>query len=184
MEAIEILVQEHESILKVIEITQTILSDNDHSKVNLEHVEQIIDFIRNFADKYHHLKEEDMLFVEMVKQGMSNDVGPIAVMLADHDAGRKYIKQALEAVEKFKTGDYSAFALIQRNLLNYCELLTGHIFKENNILYPMAGRIVPETILQSMSADFDKANHTTRDNEYFDKYLKLVDELEKIYLNK
>jgi len=183
MKAIQILVKEHDSILKMIGITQTILNTKDKSKINIEHVENIIDFIQNFADKYHHLKEEDVLFVEMVNHGMSRDGGPIAVMLSDHDAGRNYVKQAVEAIEKFKACDYLAFELIQENLLNYCELLTGHIYKENNILYPMAERVVPAAILSDMSVGFEKTNKTTKDNEYFDKYLKLVDELSAIYMN-
>ena len=73
MKAIEILVKEHDSILKVIEITQTILNTNDPAKVNLNHVDSIIDFIKNFADKYHHLKEEDVLFMEMEKHGMPRE---------------------------------------------------------------------------------------------------------------
>ena len=70
MTAIEILVKEHDSILQMIEITQTILNKNDETKVNLQHVEEIIDFVQNFADKYHHLKEEDVLFMELEKHGM------------------------------------------------------------------------------------------------------------------
>ena len=66
MKAIDILVKEHESILKMIEIAQTMLkSSEDKAKINIDHVERIIDFIKNFADKYHHLKEEDVLFMEM-----------------------------------------------------------------------------------------------------------------------
>lgn len=182
MEAIEILVREHDSILKMIEITKKILSTDDSSTVDLNNVEQIIDFIKNFADKYHHLKEEDVLFVEMVNHGMSRDGGPIAVMLSDHNTGRNYVKQAVAAIEEFRAGNDAAFALIQENLLGYCELLTAHIYKENNILYPMAERVVPAAVLTGMSTDFEQTNHTTINNEYFDKYLKLVDELSSVYL--
>ena len=68
MEAIAMLVKEHDSILKMIEITQTILNTPDVKTVKIDHVDQIIDFIINFADKYHHLKEEDVLIMEMEKQ--------------------------------------------------------------------------------------------------------------------
>lgn len=183
MEAVEILVKEHDSILKVIEITETILNTANKATVNLNHVEQIIDFIKNFADKYHHLKEEDVLFVEMVNHGMSSEGGPIAVMLSDHNTGRNYVKQAVDAIAKYKAGDDATFELIQENLLNYCELLTAHIYKENNILYPMAEQVVPTTVLAKMSEDFRRANQTTIDNEYYDKYLKMLDELASIYLN-
>jgi len=182
MTAIEILVKEHDSILQMIEITQTILNKNDETKVNLQHVEEIIDFVQNFADKYHHLKEEDVLFMELEKHGMPREGGPVGVMLYEHDEGRAYIKNAIESILHFKKGDNSAFADIRTNLLNYCTLLTNHIAKENNILYPMAERILPGNILETMSLDFVEANLATANNEYHDKYLKMVDELSRVYL--
>ena len=182
MLAIDILVKEHDSILKVIEITQTILNTNDKSTVKLDHVEQIIDFIKNFADKYHHLKEEDVLFMEMEKHGMPREGGPIAVMLHEHDGGRNYIKHAVEAIWKLKLGDDSTFEQLSKNLLNYCTLLTNHIGKENNILYPMADRLLPADVKSAMTDNFEKTNLTTINNEYHDKYLKMVDELSSIYL--
>ncbi|MDD4991942.1 MAG: hemerythrin domain-containing protein [Paludibacter sp.] len=182
MLAIDILVKEHDSILKVIEITQTILNTTDKSTVKLDHVEQIIDFIKNFADKYHHLKEEDVLFMEMERHGMPRDGGPIGVMLYEHDEGRKYIKQAVEAIGQLKLGNDEAFEQIKENLLNYCTLLTNHIAKENNILYPMAERLLPADVKSAMTENFEETNLTTVDNEYFDKYMKLVDELSAVYL--
>jgi hemerythrin-like domain-containing protein len=145
-------------------------------------VEKIIDFIKNFADKYHHLKEEDVLFMEMEKHGMSRNGGPLAVMLHEHDEGRNYIQLAVEGIEQFKLGDVYAFEEIKENLLSYCTLLTQHIGKENNILYPMAERILPPTVGAEMKQSFEMTNATTVDNEYYDKYLKMVDELSAIYL--
>jgi hemerythrin-like domain-containing protein len=183
MQAIEILVNEHDSILKMIKITQTILENEDTTNVNIDHVEQIIDFIKNFADKYHHLKEEDVLFMEMEKHGMSRENGPIGMMLHEHDEGRNFIKQAVEGIEKLKLGNNSAFDQIKYGLLNYCILLTNHIGKENNILYPMAERLLLASVKEAMTENFEKTNATTVDNEYYDKCLKLVDELSVTYLN-
>lgn len=182
MLAIDILVKEHDSILKMIEVTQIILNTDDETTINLDHVEQIIDFIKNFADKYHHLKEEDVLFMEMEKHGMSREFGPIGMMLHEHNEGRSYIKLAGESIEKYKLGDNSAFEQVKYNLLNYCELLTNHIAKENNILYPMAERILPADVKIGITENFEETNLTTINNEYFDKYLKLVDELSAIYI--
>jgi len=182
MNAIEILVKEHDSILKMIEITQTILNSDDESKINLNHLEKIIDFVKNFADKYHHLKEEDVLFMEMEKHGMPREGGPIGVMLHEHDQGRAYIKLVEEGISKLKLGDSLAFKQVKDNLLNYCELLTTHIYKENNILYPMALRFLPSEIMEKMTIDFNEANLSTPNNEYSDKYLQLVNELSTRYL--
>ena len=100
MIAIEILVKEHESILKMIDVTRSLLVDK--SALNINHVEQIIDFIRNFADKYHHLKEEDVLFMELEKHGMPREGGPVGVMLYEHDEGRAYIKNAIDGISQLK----------------------------------------------------------------------------------
>ncbi|OIP81304.1 MAG: hypothetical protein AUK44_10220 [Porphyromonadaceae bacterium CG2_30_38_12] len=181
MNAIQILVKEHDSILQMIDVTQSILNERDVSKINMNHVEKIIDFVKNFADKYHHLKEEDVLFVEMEKHGMPHQGGPIGVMLNEHDEGRKYIKNATQAVEIFKSGDTLIYDQIKDNLLNYCTLLTNHIYKENNILYPMAERLLPANVKSEMSNNFKKANTSTVDNEYHDKYLKMVEELSTLY---
>lgn len=180
MKAIEILVKEHDSILKMIEVPRKLLADK--STVNIDHVEQIIDFVKNFADKYHHLKEEDVLFMELEKHGMPREGGPVGVMLSEHDEGRNYIKLASKAVAEYKQGNTNALTDIESNLLNFCTLLTNHIAKENNILYPMAERMLPGIVLDTMSQDFEEANLATTNNEYHDKYLKMVDELSSIYL--
>jgi len=66
--------------------------------------------------------------------------------------------------------------------MNYGLLLTNHIHKENHILYPMAEKFLPIDVLNTMGEDFEKANSETIDNEYFDKYLKIAEDLGKIYL--
>ena len=180
MKAINMLVVEHDHILKMIAVTRQLLANK--ATLNIDHVEQIVDFVKNFADKYHHLKEEDVLFMEMEKHGMPREGGPIAVMLHEHDEGRNYIKHAVEAIGKLKLGDDSAFEQLSKNLLNYCTLLTNHIGKENNILYPMADRLLPADVKSAMTDNFEKTNLTTINNEYHDKYLKMVDELSSIYL--
>jgi len=184
MNAIDILVKEHDSILKMIEIAKKIFSDaNAKENINVEHVDQIIDFIRNFADKYHHLKEEDRLFIEMEKRGMPRQEGPIGVMLMEHDEGRSYVRKAKTALEEFKAGNKDSFEALGENLLNYCELLINHIHKENNILYPMAQQLLPPQTMNELTAEFEHALASTSDNEYHDKYLKMVDDLTNDYLS-
>lgn len=178
----QILIDEHVSILKVLEaINRMFNSLEDKTKISIDHVEQIVDYIKNFADKYHHLKEENVLFTELAKHGMSIDNGPIRVMLMEHDEGRNYVKNVSESIKSFKGGDLSSVEQIEINLKGYCNLLSSHIYKENNILYPMAENVLPESVKVRISEDFDTSIHNTKDNEYFDKYLKFADELSQIY---
>lgn len=180
MNAIKILVEEHDIILRMIDVSRIMLADT--STLNTDHVEQSVDFIKNFADKYHHLKEEDVLFMELENHGMSRQSGPVGVMLHEHEQGRAYVKQAEEAIVRLKSGDTRAAGLIKESLLNYGTLLTNHIYKENNILYPMAERILSQAVMQAMSENLGEAIATTANNEYAEKYLNMADELSRIYM--
>ncbi len=184
MSAIQILVTEHDRILTMIKVAKHLLKEENADNLPIEDLRRVIDFIRNFADKYHHMKEEDVLFLEMVNHGMPSESGPIAVMTHEHNVGRSYVKQAAEALDVYASGDKSAFATVKNNILSYCELLTNHISKENNVLYPMAERMLPGRVLDKMDNTFEQTNSTTENNEYFDVYLTMVEELSGKYLNK
>ncbi len=184
MSAIQILVDEHDQILTMIKVTKAIFENDAAEKMPVEDVNSLIDFIQNFADKYHHLKEEDILFKEMENYGMSTESGPLAVMLHEHNQGRAFIQQAIAGISKYTAGDISAYKSIKENLLGYGELLSNHINKENNILYPMAERILPHNVLDKLNETFENTNTGTRNNEYFDKYLKMVETFNIKYLIK
>jgi len=182
MKAIQMLVKEHEQILNMIEVSKIILGNDSSTDFDSNDLEQVIDFIQNFADKYHHMKEEDELFLEMGKCGMPVNGGPIGVMLHEHELGRSYVKQTIEAIAQYKSGNLKAMDVIRENMLNYAELLTSHIYKENNILYPMAENVLPADILDAMSESFDQKNNSSSNNEYFDKYIRLAKEMSDKYL--
>ena len=97
-----------------------------------------MEFIKTFADTCHHGKEEDILFVAMENAGIPRDTGPIGVMLREHEMGRSYVRDMSEAVEKYKTSEPMYSSQFAENAEKYIELLTQHIDKEDNILYPMA----------------------------------------------
>ena len=82
----EILMNEHRVIEQVIGCLEKMAENCATGGVlDADDAADAIDFIRNFADKCHHMKEEDQLFVKMVEKGFPKEMGPIAVMLMDHD---------------------------------------------------------------------------------------------------
>ncbi len=143
MRPTEILMQEHRLIERVLAALETQaksilaggLFDTERSK-------ETIRFIREFADHYHHAKEEDQLFPAMERCGFSREAGPIAVMLAEHDDGRSHVKRMAGAVEdpdrEAAGEDYAKAAR------NFVDLLRNHIMKEDEILYPMADQGLSE----------------------------------------
>ena len=74
----EILEKEHENILKLVEILKKeIKKISDGETPDKKFLEKSIDFIRNYADKIHHAKEEDILFREFNKKSSEAHCNPV-----------------------------------------------------------------------------------------------------------
>jgi hemerythrin-like domain-containing protein len=112
------------------------------------------DFLRGFADAWHHGKEEDILFARMVERGFSAEAGPVAVMLHEHRQGRAFV-ETIRAVADGPGGvapaEASAFLSAAQG---FVPLLRQHIQKEDNILYPMSQRVLSSVEFEAMLADF------------------------------
>ena len=79
----EILRDQHRNILKVADVLEEVLSNEpEPGAFDYEAIGQCVSFIRLYADALHHGKEEDLLFPELVRQGMSREAGPIAVNMS------------------------------------------------------------------------------------------------------
>ncbi len=68
------------------------------------------DFITGFADGCHHRKEEGVLFKALQANGMPAGQGPIAVMLSEHEQGRKFTRNMRAAAQQLQAGDPAAKA--------------------------------------------------------------------------
>jgi hemerythrin-like domain-containing protein len=179
MKATEQLKEEHEGIKLMLSI---MIKMTEANTINTEHLGKAIDFIKVFADKCHHGKEEDILFPELEKAGMSRENGPIAVMLYEHTEGREFIKGLTEAYEKYKNGDASALPAIRENTCGYVNLLRNHIEKENNVLFMMADRYFGEQKQEEIAVAFEKIEAERIGAGKHEEYHKLLKELKKVYL--
>lgn len=174
----EILKHEHQIILLVLDVAEReARSIQETGKVRVDRLGQMVDFFRNFADRCHHAKEEDLLFVKMQERGMPIQGGPIAVMLAEHTEGRERVKAVAEALPRAAGGDAAAVTAVRNNLLAYVELLRAHIYKEDNILYPMADQLFTAEDQQALSEAFDKVEAEEMGAGVHEKYHQLAHEL-------
>jgi hemerythrin-like domain-containing protein len=117
---------------------------DEATNTNRFHVETFqsgLEFIRAYADAWHHAKEEDQLFPAMEAAGMPREGGPIGVMLQEHVLGRSYVSRISEYLDAAAKGDEDARIMVTRYALAYAQLLTQHIQKENNILFNIADQM-------------------------------------------
>lgn len=143
-EPIQKLVDEHTVIKQFLAFVPelcTRIESDFHS--NKELVLQGVEFIKQFADKFHHAKEEDILFAYA-----KGNTDIINVMLEDHKKGRYYVKSMLLGLEMEDP------SFVVYSLKHYKELLTEHIKKEDEILYPWIQKSMNDIQLKDLELRF------------------------------
>lgn len=148
------------------------------ANIDPEHLARVVSLIRNFADGIHHKKEEDLLFPKMAEKGFSPVQGPVAVMLHEHEEGRKFVRGIAGNIDLYKSGDKEASEAVKYNLLGYAGLLKNHIAKENNILFRMADNALSDEEQENLSAEFNKVEKSLAPGGTSSSYISQIEELE------
>jgi hemerythrin-like domain-containing protein len=183
MKPTEILKEEHELILVMLDVIKAACARIDNGeRPDTASLESMIDFIRNFADKCHHAKEEKILFPALEKAGIAREGGPIGVMLHEHVLGRDFVRAMDNALQKMKSSDERAGRHFIENALGYVILLTAHINKENNVLFAMADQQLDSSSEKKVMEGFDRVEREETGEGVHAKYHALLHELRDIYL--
>jgi len=182
MEPVKILSDEHRIIEVVLDILDRVADTADsNNSINKQDALDIVDFIRNFADRCHHGKEEDHLFKALTEKGLPEDSGPIGVMLYEHELGRTYVRGMADNIEKAVSGDKEALSNFTINARNYTTLLRNHIHKEDNILFPIASKILSPEDKGKILQKFEKVEKEHMGEGTHGKYLKIAQALAQKY---
>lgn len=180
MKATDVLSEEHRVIERVLDTLEAGSNQLDMGQsVRPEFFLAATDFMRGFADGCHHKKEEGVLFKHMEKQGMPVEGSPIGVMLAEHEMGRQYTRALHAAALDLQAGKIDAAPRIVQNSRGYVALLRQHIKKEDNILFPMANKLIPVGQHDSVWEGFEHVEHAETGEGVHEKYLALADELRR-----
>lgn len=178
MKPTEILKHEHEVILLVLTgVEHEVQKIRKTRKADVEKLNRIVDFFRNFTDRCHHSKEEKHLFVKLIERGMDKKSGPIAVMLTEHEMGREKIRAIIDVLPNVKNENAKAIRILCDNLEGYVELLRSHIAKENNVLFQIAEQVLSEEEQKQLSKAFEIVESEEIGEGVHEKYHALAHEL-------
>ena len=138
----ELLKQDHEITERVFAAMEEIFASQ--SGPTPAQVAGLLDYVRNYVDQCHNMKEERHLFPLIEQRGIPRDGGPLAVMLGEHELGRAILAHLAPLAEGFVAGDRSALPGLRAAFEEYAGLCKDHFWKENDILYPLAQRVMAE----------------------------------------
>lgn len=177
-EAIEVLMNEHRLIERVLGSLETLAVEMEGGLVPERPIlADLGRFFREFADAAHHAKEEDVLFLRMSERGFSRETGPIAVMLHEHDVGRRHVSALRQAGDGPGPLGLVEAQLVLESASAFVPLLRAHIQKEDRILYPMALRLLTAPELDAMLAAFEATDAHRRADGSLDRLHALADRL-------
>jgi len=143
--------KEHKSILYVLEIVDKMISSDSKKDIEkIKYYDELIYFLKVFADKCHHGKEENFLFEELVNATLLKDGGPIGVMLKEHAEGREYIALMDEAIKDRNLARFNV------NAIKYSQLLKNHITKEDNVLFQLADELLDDKKQEQLFERFEQ----------------------------
>ncbi len=141
---------EHRLIERMLSVIKDAMAQIETTqKVDPVFVDTAVDFIRFYADRTHHGKEEDILFRELDKRSLSAD-------------DRRIMN---ELVEEHVVGRQATKALVDPK----------HIEKEDKVFFPAARAYVTDSEDQAMLAEFWEFDRKM----IHEKFESLVQELKK-----
>lgn len=178
MRPTDILSSEHRVIEQVLDCLEKMAQQcKTEGKLQEQPARDAVDFFRNYADRWHHAKEEAHLFPAMEAKGYPRDGGPTGVMFHEHELGRAHIGAIEDAIDEAAKGDAAAIERFVQNAAGYVALLRQHIEKEDHCLYGMANQAFSESEQQELMAAFRKAEAEQAANGSEESYVAIANAL-------
>ncbi len=152
----EMLEREHHYIQQVVASLVLLAEELDKGEaVPAETLADTLEFLRTFADRCHHGKEEACLFPFLELKGVPPQGCPLGVLKKEHDAGRRLVEQFATVSGKYANGG-SETELLRTTLLSMAELYGGHIWKEDYLLFPMTNKLLSTEEQEQLAIQFSE----------------------------
>ena len=168
---------EHRLIERMLSIIRNVLVQIEaKKKVDPVFVDTAVDFIRVYADRTHHGKEEDILFRRLADKPLSGEDRRIMnELIEEHIFGRQTTKALVEANTRYRNGDESALPEIVEKLQTLVAFYPRHIEKEDKVFFPSSRAYFTDEEDQAMLAEFWEFDRRM----IHEKYKSLVERIEQ-----
>jgi hemerythrin-like domain-containing protein len=177
MKTTDQLSRDHQAILRGLGILKSAAASWRRGQAGAaDDCRDLLDFLKTFADRCHHGKEEKVLFPKLMQAGIPMDGGPLPVMLYEHDQGRQLIRNMEQAMDTNEASDFAFYAN------RYARLLEDHMAKEDNILFVKAEDVLTDEDDAALLLRFEEIEREMGEGTH-DRLHRMLDSLGSRYLS-
>ena len=173
----ELLVAEHEMIERAMDVLKGELKKVTRDEQDEVILQRAIDFLMEFGDKIHNIKEETFLFPLMIERGIPEN-GPIRVMLMEHESERELLGMMSNEVKNLKQGSAEEKSNFKHKGLEYLKIRAEHIWKENDVLYNMGRQMLNDDDKSNLVKEFHQINEQHYGENAQEKFTQMLEEVE------
>jgi hemerythrin-like domain-containing protein len=175
---VEVLEAEHRVIQKMVAGMAVLAERLDGGEdLDVPLLENIVEFLRTFADRCHHGKEETLLFPALIRCGVPSHGCPIGGLTMEHQQGRVMVGELDDAIRSYAAGGPPARENLVKSLRALVAFYPSHIWKEDYLLFPLAGRRLALEDQQALAGKFEEVEHELG-HEVHERFEKLAAKLE------
>jgi len=139
MRIIDILGAEHRLIEQFLEaLSRAVQKMERDERISTPFFSETLVFGRTFVDKFHHFKEEHLMFEQLAHKKNGDIDAHVVALRQQHDRGRSHLAEIQGSIDGYTQGQLMATTVILENLAAYISMLRYHIHREDTVFYPLA----------------------------------------------
>jgi hemerythrin-like domain-containing protein len=167
---------EHRLIERMIEVVRLrVAVAQEQKKVDVLFIDTVVDFVRTYADRTHHGKEEEILFRELAAKTLSpEDERLMRQLIDEHRFARKTVAELVQAKQEYARGRQEALDTVLAKLQVLVDFYPEHIRKEDRVFFPNSEKYLSEEEQQAMLREFWEFDRKM----IHEKYTAVVEQME------
>ena len=171
------LMTEHRVIERMIAVLRSELDRMQREqRADPAFVDVAVDFIRTYADRCHHGKEEDILFARLAERDLDAELArEMQELIEDHAYARGLTRQLVDANARCAAGEAEALDDIEAMLRALVEFYPVHIAKEDRHFFKPCMTYFTDAEKATMLDDFAEFDRGL----IHEKYRGVVEALER-----
>ena len=180
--AFEILIEEHRLIKKFLAVLGSMLDQIDQgNKPALDDLRTVVLFSEEFADQFHHAKEETILFGELEKLKIKDEADQIGSLKMEHFLNRSFCSSMAEALDLMATKQPDGWEAFTENARAYLALLLHHVCKEDHQFFPWCQEQLSSEMTEKLLQQFKKTAEADFEPQFNQNWIDKISRLKDMY---